>query len=62
MNMRIKGILVYLAIAFGGAWGIWAIQRIAGVSGTDPTFQWLSLPAVFAPALGGFVVRRWEIN
>jgi uncharacterized protein len=59
MNMRTKGILVYLAIAFGGAWGIWAILWIAGVSGTDPTFQWLSLPAAFAPALGGFVVRRW---
>jgi uncharacterized protein len=57
--MLTKGILVYLAIAFGGAWGIWAILWIAGVSSTNPAFQWLSLPAAFAPALGGFVVRRW---
>lgn len=59
MNMGIKGILVYLAIAFGVAWGTWAILWSAGVSGTDAAFQWLSLPAAFAPALGSFVVRRW---
>jgi hypothetical protein len=56
--MRTKRILAYLAIAFGRAWGIWAIPWIAGVSATDPTFQWLSLPAVFSPALGTFVVLR----
>jgi uncharacterized protein len=59
MNMGTKGILVYLAIAFGVAWGIWAILWSVGVSGTDTAFQWWSLPAAFAPALGSFVVRRW---
>jgi uncharacterized protein len=57
--MQTKGILVYLAIAFGIAWGIWAMLKTVGVSGTDSAFQWLSLPAVFAPALGCFVVCRW---
>jgi uncharacterized protein len=57
--MKTTGIMVYLAIAFGVAWGIWAILSIAGVAATDNAFQWLSLPAIFAPALGGFVVRRW---
>jgi membrane protease YdiL (CAAX protease family) len=57
--MKTTGIMVYLAISFGVAWGIWAILWIGRVSATDTTFQWLSLPAIFAPALGGFVVRRW---
>jgi uncharacterized protein len=57
--MSAKGILVYLAITFGLAWGNWEILWISGVSGTNPAFQWLSLPAIFSPALGTFIVRRW---
>jgi uncharacterized protein len=54
-----NGIFAYLAIAFGVAWGLWGTLWMNGISGTDPLFQWMSLPAVFAPALGSFVVRRW---
>jgi uncharacterized membrane protein YcjF (UPF0283 family) len=57
--MNVKGILGYLAIAFGVAWGIWATLWIKGISATDPLFQWLSLPAAFAPALAVCFVRRW---
>ncbi len=56
-----NGIFAYLAIAFGVAWGIWGTLWMNGISGTDPLFQWMSLPAAFAPALGSFVVRRWII-
>jgi hypothetical protein len=52
--MNAKGILVYLAIAFGVAWGIWATLWIEGISATEPLFQWLSLPAAFVPALAGW--------
>jgi uncharacterized protein len=57
--MKTQGILAYLAIVFGLAWGIWGALLGKGIYGTNPLFHWLSLPAVFAPALAGLVVRRW---
>ncbi len=55
-----KGILAYLAIAFGGAWGLWAPPLLASdVSPRSPLFQLLVLPGACAPALAAAVVRRW---
>lgn len=59
MNSKTKGIVAYLAIAFGLAWGLWTIPWITGIPGSDPSFQLLILPGAFAPALGCFIVRRW---
>lgn len=60
MNKSSKGILVYLAIAFGEAWALWALTALTPeVSPQSPLFQLLMLPGAFAPALAAFVVRRW---
>jgi uncharacterized protein len=59
MNTRTKGILWYLLIAFGLAWANWeAAYRLAGTN--HPIYGMiLAAPAVFAPALATFVVRKW---
>lgn len=54
-----KGIIVYVIIAFGVAWGIWGILFASGISPRHPDFQlWGTLPG-FAPALAAIIVRKW---
>jgi membrane protease YdiL (CAAX protease family) len=67
MSSESKGIIVFLLIAFGVAWTIWALWA-------TPIQVWLSssdlllrlaleplgaLPAGFAPAIAAIVVRKW---
>lgn len=61
MNTKTKGILAYLLIAFGGAWTIWVLLWLLGVSPTRISlqFQLLSLPAECAPAIAAVIVRLW---
>ena len=60
MNETSKGIVSYLLVAFGGAWGLWALAfLVAGVPASIPLLQLAILPGAFAPALAAFVARRW---
>ena len=59
MNIRTKGIVVYLLIAFGLAWIPWEIVIRHGISVHSAMFQFASLPSAFAPAFAAFVVRKW---
>ncbi len=54
-----KGIVVYLLIAFGGAWLIWITAWRLGVPATSPQFQLVAIPSGFVPALAAIIVRRW---
>jgi hypothetical protein len=51
--------VVYLVIAFGGAWILWAVALPSGVPATSPQFQVLALPGGFAPAVAAIAVRKW---
>ena len=54
-----NGIIAYLAIAFGLAWGLWEIAIRCGASPVNMRYQWAFLPGTFAPALAALVVRKW---
>lgn len=59
MNQNRKGIVAYLLIAFGMAWAIWEIVLRLGISLDSRLFKVAAFPAVFAPAIATFVVRKW---
>jgi membrane protease YdiL (CAAX protease family) len=56
VKTRVRGLPVFLVLAFGLAWlgmiGMWAL----GFSLVNPLVQ---LPFAFTPAIAAFVVRRW---
>ena len=65
-----KGIITYLLVSFGLAWGIWEIVMRAGLSADDPLFQLAILmeqdlfqlailPGALSPAVAAVVVRKW---
>jgi membrane protease YdiL (CAAX protease family) len=54
-----KGVIAYLVIAFGMAWAFWEIPIRLGFSLNNPLFKIASFPAVFAPAIAAFIVRKW---
>ncbi|MDI6105988.1 type II CAAX endopeptidase family protein [Actinoplanes sp. NEAU-A12] len=57
MSLRVRGIVVFIAIAFGGVWPYLFFARLVmGWSLVNPLVQ---LPVAFMPAIGAFVVRRW---
>lgn len=59
MNNTIKGIIAYLLIVFGVAWGLWGLLFSLGITPRDPRFQlWGTFPG-FAPALAAIIVRKW---
>jgi len=59
MSKRTKGIVAYLAIAFGLAWLLWELLlRLGGYDGTS-LFQIAIIPGAFAPAIAAIVVRKW---
>jgi membrane protease YdiL (CAAX protease family) len=59
MNTHRKGIVAFLLIAFGLAWA--SLEAMYRLKGTAPTalLSLLEVPAVFAPAIACFVVRKW---
>lgn len=54
-----RGIIWFLAIAFGLAWISWEIVIRSGVPVLGAQFQLLALPGAFAPAIAAFAVRKW---
>ena len=48
-----------MLIAFGMAWVNWEIVFRLGISFDNPLFKIAACPAVFAPAIAAFVVRKW---
>ena len=59
MEKKTKGIISFLVIAFGLAWGLWGILFSVGITPRDPRFQlWGTFPG-FAPAIAAIIVRKW---
>ncbi|WP_432989801.1 CPBP family glutamic-type intramembrane protease [Dactylosporangium sp. CA-233914] len=57
VSIRTKGVLVYLAIAFGVTWPYLFVARLVlGLSLVNPLVQ---LPVATTPAIAAIVVRRW---
>jgi len=54
-----RGVVAYLLITFGIAWGCWCIPLLFGIRLSDPRYAPVFFPAVFAPAIAAFVVRKW---
>ncbi len=54
-----RGVAVFLVIAFGGAWSLWAIARRLGLFDTGQAGQILVALGAFSPALAALVVRKW---
>ena len=59
MEPATKGILSYLVLTFGMAWGAWEIPIRCGLSVRNPIFQLALLPGAFAPAVAAMIVRKW---
>ena len=59
METKTKGIVSYLILAFGMAWGAWEIPIQLGLTPGSPLFQLLILPGAFAPAVSAVIVRKW---
>jgi len=58
-DKRRKGIISFLAIAFGLAWLLWEIPiRLGNFVGTS-MFQIIIIPGAFAPAIAAVIVRQW---
>jgi len=55
---RVVGIVTYLVLAFGIAWGSWELLLPAGLT-SQTLFSLYALPGAFAPALATFIVRKW---
>ena len=58
-NARTKGVVAFLLIAVGGAWGIWGLAWLLGALDTSPVGQVVVALGAFSPAVAAFVVRRW---
>jgi uncharacterized protein len=54
---RRRGVGWFLVLAFGLAWGSWAIAYAAGYSLDQPVVQLMT--AAFAPALAAVITRAW---
>ncbi len=63
MKPEKKGIIVYLLITFGVAWGLWIpvllVRWLTADQFGSQLGQRLYVIGTFAPALGAFVVRKW---
>jgi uncharacterized protein len=60
MNKHTNGMIVYIIITFGMAWGIWGIALLSGLRPADGlVFQAAIFPGIFAPAVAAVIVRRW---
>lgn len=54
-----RGVIWFLLITFGIAWGAWEFAIRSGVSVLSWEFQLYALPGAFAPAIAAIVVRKW---
>lgn len=55
-----KGVIAYLVLAFGIAWGNWEFAiRMLHVDVTSPQFALFGLPGAFAPAIAAVIVRAF---
>jgi hypothetical protein len=61
MGLKTKGVLTFLLISFGLAWGaVFVAYSVLGMSLADPLTQLtMALPMAFSPAIAAVVVRRW---
>lgn len=61
MKTHRRGVLVFLLLAFGLAWGaVLVAHMVLDLSMADPRTQLtVALPMAFAPAVAAVVVRRW---
>jgi membrane protease YdiL (CAAX protease family) len=61
MGLTTKGVLTFLLISFGLAWGaVFVADSVLGLSLADPLTQLtVALPMAFSPAIAAVVVRRW---
>jgi membrane protease YdiL (CAAX protease family) len=61
MGLKTKGVLTFLLISFGLAWGaVFVAHWVLGMSLADPLSQLaVALPLAFSPAIAAVVVRRW---
>src|SRR5438105_12604861 len=58
-NARTKGVVAFLLIAVGGAWGVWGVAWLLGALDTSRVGQVVVALGAFSPAVAAFVVRRW---
>jgi membrane protease YdiL (CAAX protease family) len=57
MRLQTKGVLTFLLIAFGLAWGsVFVARFVLDLSLVNPLVQ---LPMAFSPAIAAMIVRRW---
>lgn len=54
-----KGVIAYLIMAFGLAWGAWLIPLCFGLGLGKPSFIPFLIVGAFAPAIAAIVVRKW---
>jgi len=54
-----RGVIAFLALAFGIAWMAWGIPLLLGARVETPLFKIAIVIATFAPAVACFVVRKW---
>jgi CAAX protease family protein len=54
----LKGVLVFLFLAFGIAWGSWELL-LPKTTTNLMLFELAAAPGAFAPALATFIVRKW---
>jgi uncharacterized protein len=60
MNKYPNGMIIYIIITFGMAWGIWGIALLSGLRPADGlAFQAAIFPGIVTPALAAVIVRRW---
>jgi CAAX protease family protein len=61
MGLNTKGVLTFLLISFGLAWGaVFVAYSVLGMSLADPLVQLtMALPMAFSPAIAAVIVRRW---
>ena len=59
MSKQSRGIVVYLAIAFGLAWLLWETLLRLEIFAGPSLSQLAILPGAFAPAIAAIVVRKW---
>jgi uncharacterized protein len=59
MSPPTKTIGLFLLVAFGGAWSVWAAAWFLGVFNASPTGQVVVAVGAFSPALATVVMRRW---
>ena len=56
---NVKGVIVFVLLAFGLAWLLWEAVLRLGLSADNPLFQLAILPGAMAPAVAAVVVRKW---